>query len=331
MLSLFDPFPSEQDIGARRSLAHHPLVKHCLGVPLHYLVGQRGQRTDSKNIKRHLWSADYPQRDIWTLENFGALTSPEMTLLLMARACSPVRLALAMYELCGSFSVFTPPPELEGLLQGPAIERINAATGWSRVRDAKGNPTSLWNRPSLLSLERLRAFAGEHRSARGGRAFAQAVSLVAGVTRSPFEAQAALLLSAPRRLGGYGFALETNRIIRLSSAARKLYHHDYCEADLCLKSPDGSRIVDVECQGAVVHSGLSARMADANRTTALESMGISVVQITYADISRSDRTEVIVDHLASKLGIELKPRTQPMYAAERKLRAEIPSDWGELG
>lgn len=297
---------------------------------MHLLVLDQNDRNSAKNFKRHLWSGELPSEAIREIEGSGTFTSPEMTLLLMARWMSAPRLALAMYEFCGSFTVYKMSREFEAQVKQAGTERLNYQAGWHQVVDSRGAATTLWNRPPLISLERLKEFAALNESAYGGKTFKRAASMVAGVARSPFEAEAALLLSVSRRLGGYGFKIKTNEVIRLTSRARKIYRRDYCEADIYIESPDGTHIVDVECQGAMVHSGEIALVSDANRTTALESMGISVVQITYQDVHSAERMEIVAQHIATKLGVVLSQKTERMLKAERELWAELPSNWLEL-
>lgn len=328
--TLFGELPIARDQVTRRNLIKQPFVQHVLGAPLHVLVDDLNECNSAKTIKRHLWTSELPAGAMREIEGDGSFTSPEMTLLLMARWLSAPRLALAMYEFCGAFTVYKPKPALAELLKQAGAEHIDFRYGWQQVRDSKGNLTSLWKRPPLLSLEKLQRFSRVNAGACGGRTFKRAAGMVAGMTRSPLEAEAALLLSTSRRLGGYGLKFETNHPIRLTPSARRIYRHDYCEADIYIESPDGSKIVDIECQGAAVHAGEAASISDANRTTALESMGISVVQITFQDIRSAERLEIIVQHVAAKLGIAYHEKTEKMNEAERALRKELPTDWLEL-
>lgn len=330
VLGLFDGLPIARDQATRQSLMRLPLVQHVLGVPLHFLVDVSASRSCAKNIKHHLWTGNMPRGAIYESAGAGDLTSPEMTLLLMARWMPVVRLALCMYELCGTFAVYSMPQELQELVTKNGTDRLNIQAGWRRVHNSKGAATDLWVRPAPLRLERLKEFAELNHSAYGGNAFYKATSMVAGITRSPLEAQAALLLSLPRTQGGYGFKLTTNHPIPLSPSARKIYPHEYCEADIYIESPNGEHIVAVECQGEAIHSGEAALASDANRTTALETMGINVVQITHADIRSAERMELIAEHIAHKLKIYPRARTVRMVAAERKIRAEFPHNWADL-
>lgn len=203
--------------------------------------------------------------------------------------------------------------------------------GWTQVADSKGNLTNLWQRPPLLTLNDLRAFVSQNPEIRSIHKLEKALKYVTGVIRSPFEAQAAMLLRAPRVCGGYGLPIETDKRIKLTRSARKLAGQDTCFADIYIESPDKSRAVIVECQGAMIHSGERALVSDAARTTALESMGIDVVLLTYNHIFYRENLETVVGLIANKLGIKLEPRTQRMFDAETNLRRELFINWETLG
>lgn len=308
----------------RMSLRDRPLVSNVLGYPIDTLVLEPTSRTGASLYNPTLWTGELPQGAVIEVEGIGEVTSPELTLFTMARAIPVLELTLAMYEFCGEFSVYKPSEEIES-------ELANAPYGWRRVASARGKGTNLWMRSPLTTIERIRAFADKMNGRRGIRAFSDAAALVSGVVRSPMEAQAALLLSAPRSLGGYGLEVQTNRTIRLSPAARKLAQRDYCIADLYLESPDGTRAVDVECQGAVIHAGETASESDADRTTALESMGLDVVLLSYGQMANRQRFALAVDLIAQKLGIRLRTKTTRMLNAELDLRRRIMIDWATIG
>lgn len=321
VLALLPGLPRPAD---PRALPGHPLVEHLFGLPLHTLVTDANHRSCSNNVASTVWSGTLPSGAEAESPWCETIASPLFTLFTLARTLPVVDLALAMYEFCGEFSVYGPAPELEGRI--PDI-----LDGWKRVKGPGGQGTDLWMRPPLIERDDLLEFAQRCRGKHGCRAFAEAASLVFGITRSPMEAQAALLLGAPRTKGGYGFALETNRPVRLTATARKIGLRDYCVADLYLESPDGTKAVDVECQGNIVHNGVKAAESDADRTTALESMGTNVVLLSHGQLASETRLAHVADHIARLLGVKLKPKTERMRKTERDLRRRIFIDWRTLG
>lgn len=81
-----------------------------------------------------------------------------------------------------------------------------------------------------------------------------------------------------------GINIANNVSIPLSDAARSLYDKTCCYADILIESNTDSMGVILECQGRSAHDGEAASLSDAERTTALTSMGYDVIQITYEQI-----------------------------------------------
>ena len=312
--------PASVDRATRIVLHEHPLVEDVLGLPLNRLVFTQNERTNAQLLLSHLWTGELPAGAIIEEPVIGTVTSPLFTLFTLARAFEPIELALAMHEMCGEFAVFEPPRELESAI-APSLY------GWQRVRDGSGNLTSLWMRPAPVQLEELIPFGESLRGRRGYRTFLAAAKMVQGVTRSPYEVQAAMLLGLPRRSGGYGFNVQTNKTIPLSKASKKLAQRDYCVADIYIESAATGRAIDIECQGAAIHSSLGASASDADRTTALQAEGVSVALLSYAQLVDPARMRLFCEYVARELREKLVPKTDRMEAAEQDLRRKILRDW----
>lgn len=169
-----------------------------------------------------------------------SVTNPLSTLFTMTRFVSQIDLALAMYELCGWFSVFEPTPAAEMQLKMAVEENRNSSTQdlfelgegedevpWKRVyaratvkvpdNERQTNKredgrevtrlkgTSLWMRKPLIELSDLHRFADKVKSQMWGKQFYDAAQQVIGIAASPLEVAGVLLLSRSRRLGGAGF------------------------------------------------------------------------------------------------------------------------------
>lgn len=105
-----------------------------------------------------------------------------------------------------------------------------------------------------------------------------------GQTASLFEVQTSMLVSLPRDEGGLGVHIANNVRIPLSEAARSLHDKTCCYADILIESATDSMGVILECQGRSAHDSEAASLSDAERATALTSMGYDVIQITYEQI-----------------------------------------------
>ena len=125
----------------------------------------------------------------------------------------------------------------------------------------------------------------------------------------------------------YGWERAPSKDKRPSS----LWQRSYCIADILITSPDGTHVVDVECQGASVHDGIEARISDADRTTALESMGVSVILVSHDQIASRDSFNVVMDLVERELGQRLPAQTSRMVKSEEALRGDLFQEWETLG
>lgn len=302
------------------------------GARLHLLVTEKNHRTNIDSVQHHLWTGETPSNFIQDNGVFGQITSPLGTLFTLGRMLSEYQLIMAMYEMCGTFTVYKPTAELEESTWRKRENTSELALGdWRCVYGSDGRPSSLWSRPPLITLPELLRFAEKMKRRRGGATFLRAAKAVTGVTASPFEAQASMLLGLPRNDGGCGLAIDNNAPLRLNRQASSVAHKRTCYADLLICSPNGKRRVDLECQGALVHTGTGAEISDADRTTALSSMGVDVILASHAQIRNMDSFNVLVKLIMRKLDEPYRPKTTRQIQKERDLRRAIFTDWLALG
>lgn len=317
----------------RRMLYRQESFLGYLNVPLHILVTDRARRHQMTAYAQHLWSDRLPPQAFVEIGAYHMVTSPLFTLLMMAPRLSHAHLAMLMYELCGTFSAIKLKPEHRAQLQS----MIDAGTlpigdSWRPVLDQNGKLTDLWQRNPLVTLDELRAFAEETAGMRGHKAFARAAKAVLGITASPFEAQTVMLLGACRRQGGEGFGpMALNEILRYDASARSLTSQDYCRPDILFPEDSHHGAFAIECQGAVVHGNDGATEKDADRVTALQSMGIPTILLTYEQIANERRYHQFVRLVAKHLGIAYREKTPALMERERDLRRNVLIDWTTLG
>ncbi len=329
VLALCHELPTIRNRAAQTALPNNPTAQAVLGTTIHSLISTRSQHTGAVHMKQHLWEGPRPSDCEFEDPIVGTLTSPLFTLLTLSREYTATEVAMAMYELCGKFTVYAPSKELEALLPSPDDAR-KLGFGWQRVVDPRGMPSSLWMREPLVEIHELKDFAEDIKGVRGARTFSAAADMVLGVTRSPLEVKAAMLLGLPRTKGGFGFLLETDRVIRLDASARSIVGKDYLVADLYLESSDGTRALDIECQGAVVHSGLGAAISDADRACAIEAMGIGLLYLTENQLRSGHKLELFAELVGDKLGQKLQQRSDRMRRKENELRFHLSKGWEGL-
>lgn len=333
ILMLCPPLPDLDRAFSRSKLLEHPVAQEILELPVHALVTNPASRRNSRLIKTHLWSSSIPTEGIRDSIVNTEITSPLFTLLTLAPSISEIHLAMAMYEFCGTFGVFRPTNILEQELRRAYREgALPANYGWERVHDAAGNPTGLWKRPPLVELHELREFAELHRGARGGNKFLAAAHMVTGMAASPFEAQLSILLGLPKKKGGKALAGFTNNAeIRLTREARLVYPHTRCYGDIFWDSTDKHGALDIECQSEMVHNSTKSAISDSDRTTALASMGIDVLPITYSQITSIASFDAVCNLIRKKLAIRPRGKTAAEIKREKELRQELFIDWTTLG
>lgn len=334
VLAILEPFPDISTRAGKLRLLGNATYARELGFPLHVLTSNRNELNHRKSVIAHLWSGDLPSGSFMENQLDVTIASPLFTLLTLAPHVSETHLLMAMYEFCGTFSVYRPAPPMQQALDLLKEQKLlDRTSAWEQVYDVKGRPTSLWRRDPLIQIDELRHFAQRTSHMHGHKKFLRAAQTVTGVTASPLEAQVSIRLALSRMRGGEGFPCFTNnRRIDLSPAARRLANRNACYADLFFEAnEDHRRPVDVECQGGIAHNSPTRGGLDADRTTALESMGIDVILLSARQIRERRRFQAAVKHIASKLGIALHPKTKLQEDAEIRLASELFIDWETLG
>lgn len=312
-------------------LGSHAVVKDLLHAPLHRLVFTRAQSGSRSLFKSHLLTQEPPPGSFRQTEHGFDVTSPEFTLLSLATQVSRNQLLMACYEMCSSFAVFTPCERAQQQLdEAISLKFIPPDCGWKRIVDTKGNDTNLWKRAPLLSAADIAAFAKQAAGLRGVKQLRWAAERMAGQTASPFEVQTSMLVSLPRDEGGLGIGITNNARIPLSEAARSLYDKTCCYADILIESVTDSMGVILECQGRSAHDSEAASLSDAERTTALTSMGYDVIQITYGQIKDKRSFGNLAELIHKKAGLPYTPKIKQECDAEDALRQELLVDWDDL-
>ena len=272
-----------------------------------------------------------PPGAFWQTEHGFEVASPEFTLLNLATMAKPYELLMAMYELCGSFAVFKPCPRAQAQLdEALRLKLIDKDDGWKRVNDTSDSPTDLWKRSPLIDTAAIKDFLVKAAGMRGTRHLHWALDRMSGTTASPFEAQTSMLISLPREEGGWGIQIQNNTRIPLSNDARSLHEATCAYADIMIETNTESLGVVVECQGRSVHDSEETALSDAERATALTSMGYDVIQVTYKQIESQSSASSIAKLIHKKAGLDFTPKSSEELAAELELRRQILIDWNDL-
>lgn len=91
--------------GGRKKLADANSFLGYIETPLHVLETDRARRFTARGMVKHLWSGELPLGAKREIDVYHYVTSPAMTLLMLARHLDKTCLTMAIYEMVGTFSV----------------------------------------------------------------------------------------------------------------------------------------------------------------------------------------------------------------------------------
>lgn len=166
----------------------------------------------------------------------------------------------------------------------------------------------------------LRDFVLANPSLHGSRKVARALRYLKDGSESPRETQQALVLGLPLMQGGYGLGVpHMNFEVAASPTARALTGKSSFRCDLCW--PD--KKLDVEYQSKEKHSGEENRIRDSRRTSALVSMGWTVVPVTGSDLGSLAATDAIAETIREHLGKRTRVRVSDYHARKLALRRRL--------
>ena len=101
--------------------------------------------------------------------------------------------------------------------------------------------------------------------------------------------------------------------------------------DIVIVNPILMKGAIIEIQGEVIHGSGAILDHDAERMTALQSMGFDVFLVTHDMLNDSKQLDTIVRSVCDRLGIRYKVKTEAMKCAETRLRANVLCNWLEIG
>lgn len=336
---------------AQRRLAGRMLLD-LKGVepPVYVMRSDSFDGTSGKLISWHRASSWLQPRHCEDIGNGVSVVLPEYALMQMARALTPAKLALLMFEACGIYTLAPQTQRMELVIhdliaqdvlrpgvvlggddgvrefadaRGRRVAFVDARgedLGWQLSFDRMGNPTNLWKRPPLTSHACLERVVEELAGARGIRTAAKALALCCDGSGSPAESRALMMLCGPCWEGGEGWPWPSvNRRIDFDDQARCLAGTSYAVGDAVWMD---KRVI-LEVKGYAYHADRQGFHEEEGRTAALEHMGFSVFSLTYDQMADLELFESRVHALAWLLGFPLKMRSRSFLMRRERLHREL--------
>ncbi len=325
------------------------LAQNLKGVatPVHCMVDEPSTFRANGIVRYHHMRRFVPKEELVPLGGDLYVTSPELTLVHLAMGRDAARLALLIYEACGTYATPTPTGAarfvfnqlvgngyLDHVRDLPALREFEDSAGrrvalvdaygealpWKPALNARRKPTGLWRRPPLTSVERLSKLADRVRDTRGLPALKRALGVTRDGAASPLEARVLMLCCSDPYLGGEGWPWPAiNRRIDFPRPLKTLAGTSYCIADLLW---DAQR-VDLEVNGEDYHTDEYGFVRSNGRRAALEAMGYTVLDIDYAQAANLKSLDIMLDSFSQKLGIRPKRRTAAFLQRKKKLHAVL--------
>ena len=256
--------------------------------PIHTTVGNGAHRSRQPGVTSHLLSGPLPAGAFEHVKGDLWVASPELCFCQLANELGFAEEVRLGYELCARF-------------------QRNDFTG------------DLDKRDPLTNERELRNFLGRCKGVPGHRTAMQAAQYVTEHAESPMEIAVAMLLTLPRRYGGYGLPHAVlNRELIVAKRSDKRVKATY-RPDLAW--PEQRLIVEYDSD--LHHRAKADAIADAKRRNALQDAGWRVVALTWDQVKSSPLMDEAAAQLAHALGIRL-PKTTPDQVLRRTaLRSEV--------
>lgn len=245
----------------------------------------------------HLMTGHYPVGSFFELGEGVLLPCPELTFLQMARVLDDDLLVLYGYELCGYFAHDVGE---HGFCNRPALTSVARIEGY------------------LDRLERGRAERGEG-VPWGLRRARAALARVCDGAASPEEAVTSMVLTMPRRRGGYGLpCARLNACVPLRPRTARLFGIDEFVCDL---SWDGRGLV-AEFQGSQ-HKPRSRSSYDRRKGNVLGEDGWTVVEVDRSMLGRAALMDEVAKSIAVGLGLRWRRPDAKTATRQARLRNRL--------
>lgn len=258
---------------------------HRSDEPLHVMALSSNVKRHASDIKFHFFSGILPNEAFFRLNQDAFVASPEYIFVQLANKLNLTELLLLGCEMTGTY-----------------YRNQDDTRGFSKI-------------PPLTSVEKLSRFVKRCNGIDGVKKARRASSYLIGNAASPMEAEAALMVSLPKALGGYGLPKPSlNHPLPLSAEQQSSMKRESIIADMLWTKGK----VAVEYDSNQWHSGNDKFIKDSKRRNDILSLGYHVQSITFDEISSIVSMDSICETLRKTM--KLRKSADPSNYPNRKLR-----------
>lgn len=213
------------------------LDRGLIGAPLDVLVSSQGARSKRAGVHVHTCSVDLPHGSFLQLFEEVYVSSPELVFLQLAPMLTFGELVLLGLELCGTYAL------VPGLEHGHLSRRGSAL-------DADVLPGG-----AITSIGKMNSFAQRAVGVHGRKQALQALRYLADGSDSPAESVAAILLTLPRRRGGFGLgSVLLNPEIRIDRQFQRATSTGTRKPDILFRNAGPKGNVAIDYNGKRYHN-----------------------------------------------------------------------------
>lgn len=298
-----------------RKLAERYLGLGFLSDPVHVVVSRQSARRSILHLASHSRTHAMPPGSVMEIEGVGSVCAPTLAFAQMGAVLDFPRLVWFGSALCGIFSM------------------IVAGEGPDGEED-------LPVRRQLVTAEKMRGFLSTAPRMPGAERARRALPYVVERARSPMEVFTALMLSLPRRYGGFGLPQPSmNLRIDLPEWLHGARGFDSAgfegrapHAECDMRFEHAGKAVYVDYHGADFHTGATHLEHDALRANALEELRIVRFTITRTQALNLALLEKAADQIRKSLGLRDDRRIGDLAERRRRLhRSLLAASFGNLG
>lgn len=352
--------PGAADLPALRANAREAdariyarLLTDLKGVPLpaDVMVGRGSNRDETRITRPRIISSRHMNQDVVMLDSGLAVETPLASLLTMAASRTPApRLTELLMEGLGIYAVHKETQRSRAALnralrdnvicsevqkarpdrirefrdaQGSIVsflDRGGHVIPWELAFDRFGRPTNHWKRSPLFTRDDLEEFLQRHAGSNGAKLLSRAARNALDGSASVLETRSLILMCGDAWMGGEGLPWpETNARVDFSETGRTLSKGAYCSCDQLWRS----KKVIVEEDGKAFHADALGFSLESGRTAALQSMGYTVIRLTYEQVADLDQFEPMVRVIAEALGVRLKVRSRAFLERRKRLHEQL--------
>lgn len=240
------------------------------GSAVHVLVPKKACHERGEGFVRHCWTSHIPDGSFCAITRNVLVSTPEFSFLQMAGLLSETQLILVGYKMCAAY----------------------------RIRE---DGVTIPVEP-ITSVSKLRSYLGKAEGCYGAKKAVRALSWIVDKARSPMEVNTSMVVSLPRRLGGYGLGKPCiNYVIEASGYdAATLDRNDRKYFEIDLYWPD--KRVGLEYDGAG-HLIASQIRKDKRRLNCLLANGEKILVAMIDQLTDEEYRNTLLHQLAKLLGV----------------------------